>query len=107
MLRSPGYWRDYYHGDEDQLRIARAFSYSDRCRYYWHEAEVKTEIEFLLENLTAYSPPLSLISQYLPQEYERIRNKGLRPLPQEMVSNHIRRVLRKYAVACGDNKAGA
>src|SRR5262249_51591484 len=102
MLRSPGYWRDYYHGDEDQLRIARAFSYSDRCRYYWHEPEVKAEIDLLLENLTAYPSPLSLISQYLPQEYERIRERDLQPSAPGMISSHIRSVLRKYAVACGE-----
>ena len=35
MLRTPSYWRDYYQGDEDQLRFSRFYSYSDRCRYYW------------------------------------------------------------------------
>lgn len=35
MLRSPGYWRRYYHGDESDIRAARRYSYSDRIRYYW------------------------------------------------------------------------
>ena len=59
MLREPAYWRSYYHGDESQLRLARAYSYSDRCRYYWHEAAVRAEIEKLLDNLTTHSMPLT------------------------------------------------
>jgi D-tagatose-1,6-bisphosphate aldolase subunit GatZ/KbaZ len=53
MLRNPSYWRDYYHGDENQLRVSPFYSYSDRCRYYWHEPEVKVEIELLIQNLVA------------------------------------------------------
>jgi len=72
MLREPAYWRSYYSGDESQLRISQAYSYSDRCRYYWHESSVQAEITRLIESLTAQSPPLTLISQYLPLEYKEI-----------------------------------
>jgi len=102
MLRNPSYWRDYYHGDEDQLRISRLYSYSDRCRYYWHEPEVKAQVNQLIENLTAYPPPLSLTRQYLPLEYEAIRAGNLQASPSEIIRHHIRTVLRKYAAACGE-----
>src|SRR5215467_11170248 len=45
MLRNPSYWRDYYQGDEHQLRLSRLYSYSDRCRYYWPDADVKAQID--------------------------------------------------------------
>ena len=102
MLRSPSYWRDYYHGDEHQLRISRFYSYSDRCRYYWHDLEVKAEISRLIENLTALSPPLTLISQFLPIEYDAIRAGRFPASPSELIANHIRTVLHKYAKACGE-----
>lgn len=101
MLRNPSYWRDYYHGDDDQLRLSRFFSYSDRCRYYWFEPDVQAQIKLLTENLTARPPELALISQYLPLEYEAIRAGALRPVASEIIRHHIRVVLRKYAEACG------
>jgi D-tagatose-1,6-bisphosphate aldolase subunit GatZ/KbaZ len=102
MLRSPNYWRDYYHGDENQLRISRRYGYSDRCRYYWNDPEVNTQIELLIENLSRFSPPLTLVSQYLPYEYEAIRAGTLHASPSEMIRHHIQTVLQKYATACGE-----
>ena len=101
MLKDPSHWRSYYHGDEHQLRFSRAYSYSDRCRYYWHEAAVQEEIERLIENLTTYSAPLTLISQYLPQEYEAIRGEQIESEPGPIIRYHIQLVLRSYTAACG------
>jgi D-tagatose-1,6-bisphosphate aldolase subunit GatZ/KbaZ len=105
MLRNPVYWRDYYHGDEHQLRLSRFYSYSDRCRYYWPEPAVRQEIDLVFENLTLHPPLLTLVSQYLPAEYEAIRGGTLAASPSEIVQHHIRgAVLGKYAAACGEKK---
>ena len=104
MLRNPVYWRDYYHGDENQLRLSRFYSYSDRCRYYWPDAQVKAQIDLLIGNLTQFSPPLTLVSQYLPVECDAIRAGRLQASPVKMVRHHIQLVLQKYATACGENK---
>jgi D-tagatose-1,6-bisphosphate aldolase subunit GatZ/KbaZ len=101
MLKDPSHWRSYYHGDENQLRFSRAYSYSDRCRYYWHETAVQKEIERLIENLRTHSVPLTLISQYLPLEYEAIRVDQIENQPGAMIRYHIQLVLRSYAAACG------
>jgi D-tagatose-1,6-bisphosphate aldolase subunit GatZ/KbaZ len=101
MLRNPSYWRDYYHGDENELRISRFYSYSDRCRYYWFQPELQAQVELLTKNLNDHPPALTLVSQYLPQEYEAIRAGVLRPLPSHMIRHHIAEVLHKYAKACG------
>jgi len=101
MLRNPSHWRSYYHGSEDEQRFARAFSYSDRCRYYWPDPAVQTEVSRLLANLSSFPPPLTVISQYLPSEYEAIRAGRLRGEPQAMIEHRIRGVLRVYAAACG------
>jgi D-tagatose-1,6-bisphosphate aldolase subunit GatZ/KbaZ len=101
MLQDPSHWRSYYHGDEHELRLSRAYSYSDRCRYYWHEPAVQAEIERLLENLAAHPVPLTLISQYLPLEYEATRAKQIENQPGAIIRYHIQLVLRSYAAACG------
>jgi D-tagatose-1,6-bisphosphate aldolase subunit GatZ/KbaZ len=101
MLRNPSYWRDYCHGDENELRISRFYSYSDRCRYYWFQPELQAQVELLMKNLNDHPPALTLVSQYLPQEYDAIRAGVLRPLPSHMIRHHIAEVLHKYAKACG------
>jgi len=50
-------------------------------------------------------PPLTLVSQYLPLQYEAIRSKSLQVSVEDMIQNHIRGVLRVYAGACGARKA--
>lgn len=100
MLRNPAHWRSYYHGEGDELRLARAFSLSDRCRYYWHEPAVQKELEQLLANLAGSTLPLGLLSQYLPLEYEAVRCGMLQAEPGALIQHHIRAVLQNYAAAC-------
>lgn len=101
MLQNPSHWRSYYGGEESEQRLARAYSYSDRCRYYWHVASVQKEVTRLLKNLATTPLPLPLISQYLPQEYEAIRAGSLDAKTRPVVHHHIQQVLRGYAIACG------
>jgi D-tagatose-1,6-bisphosphate aldolase subunit GatZ/KbaZ len=58
-------------------------------------------MEHLLDNLKTHSFPLTLVSQYLPQEYAAIRAGQLEPQPEAIIRYHIRLVLRIYATACG------
>jgi len=100
MLRNPTHWRSYYHGDEDEVRRELIYGYSDRCRYYWNQPAVQEEIARLFGNLGRRPIPLTLVSQYLPLEYEAIRNGELQAIPERMIHYHIRQVLRVYADAC-------
>jgi len=100
MLRNPTHWRSYYHGDEAKQRFSRAYSYSDRCRYYWHEPEIQNEIVRLFANLEDKPLPATLVSQYLPLEYEAHRAGSLSARPRDLVRHHIQVVLRQYAKAC-------
>ena len=106
MLRKPTYWRSYYHGSEDDIRLARTYSYSDRCRYYWGDATVQQELAQLRANLDASPLPPTLVSQYLPLQYETIRNEPRQPHAEEMIQEHIQAVLRIYAAACGHKATG-
>lgn len=101
MLRNPVYWRSYYHGSEDKIQLARIYSYSDRCRYYWGDPEVQQELLRLRANLDACPAPPTLFSQYLPSQYQATRTGRLPMRAEDMVQEHIRTVLRVYAAACG------
>lgn len=101
MLRNPSHWRSYYRGDDDQLRLARAYSYSDRCRYYWHETDVQEEIKRLLANLENCPLPVTLVSQYFPLEYESVRQSSHSARAADLIRLHIQGVLGQYAAACG------
>jgi D-tagatose-1,6-bisphosphate aldolase subunit GatZ/KbaZ len=100
MLQNPAHWRNYYHGEEVQVRRDLIYSYSDRCRYYWTNPAVAEEVARLFHNLGEGPVPSTLVSQYLPLEYEAIRSGELQAVPQQMIQYHIRRVLRGYADAC-------
>ena len=81
MLNNPIHWQSYYRGDEEETRRELIYSYSDRCRYYWNDASVQEELSQLFDNLAAQPIPLTLVSQFLPLEYEAMREgKHLKPL---------------------------
>jgi len=100
MLRNPAHWRPYYHGAEEDVRRNLIYGYSDRCRYYWNEPSVQHEIDRLFQNLATAPIPLTLVSQYLPEEYRAIRAGRIRAVPEQMIQEHIRQVLHIYAAAC-------
>ena len=100
MLSNPGNWRPYYHGDEQELAFARQYSFSDRCRYYWPDETVQGELSRLVRNLTESRPPLTLVSQYLPEEYDAVREGRISDTPAEWIQERIRKVARIYAGAC-------
>ncbi len=100
MLAKPCYWKGYYEGDAAEQKIARRFSYSDRLRYYWPDLEVEVAEMRLYENLSIVEIPLPLISQYLPEQYARVRAGLLKATPRDLVIDKIRDALRPYASAC-------
>ncbi len=101
MLANPEYWRGYYHGDDAALRLARKYSFSDRSRYYWSQPSVAAALERLLGNLTQYPPPISLLSQFLPNQATAVRAHDLSNSPVELIHSRIREVIAHYAYACG------
>ena len=100
MLAEPGQWEGYYPGSADDQRLARRYSFSDRVRYYWPDAQVHAAQERLLGNLAGVELPLPLISAHLPDQYTRIRRGELAAQPRALVIDHVRDVLRAYARAC-------
>jgi len=105
MTENPAYWKDYYHGDEAAVGLARKYSYSDRSRYYWPLPRVAAALDRLIGNLAAAPPPDNLLSQFLPKQAEMLRNGLLSRSPADLIRSNIREVLEVYAAACGA-KAG-
>lgn len=77
MLEDKSQWAKYYHGDLPRKRYARAFSYSDRARYYLVNPKVRSATQTLLTNLDAASIPMALLSQYMPVQYARVQSGKL------------------------------
>ena len=78
--------------------LDQQYSLSDRIRYYWPVPAVEAALERLLANLDANPPPLTLLSQYLPLQYEAVRAGRLRPCARELVLHAIR---ARAAAVCG------
>lgn len=100
MLAQPEQWAGYYTGTAVEQRVNRRYSYSDRLRYYWPDPLVHEAQERLIANLSAVTIPLPLLSQYLPAQYERVRDGRLDAAPEPLVVDQVKQVLRTYARAC-------
>jgi D-tagatose-1,6-bisphosphate aldolase subunit GatZ/KbaZ len=101
MVQHPENWRNYYHGNESRVRVARAYSFSDRIRYYWPNSEISRALVLLVRNLQQSPAPLTLIAQYLPRQAEAIRAGTLENNPKAIIHHKIRESLSRYADACG------
>jgi len=102
MLANPVFWQKYYHGSAQKQHFSRVYSFNDRIRYYWNTPRVQSAFSRLLKNLGNQPLPLSLVSQYLPAEYHKIREGKLLNHPRDLLLEHIMDVLEDYSFACGD-----
>jgi D-tagatose-1,6-bisphosphate aldolase subunit GatZ/KbaZ len=100
MEREPHYWRKYYTSDPARARFDQQFSLSDRIRYYWPHPAICAAQECMLANLAREAPPLTLLSQYLPRQYEAVRAGTLRNAPVDLLKEGVAYVLRQYLSAC-------
>ena len=96
MLENPKYWLDYYKGNEEEKKFARKYSLLDRSRYYWNVSEIKKAVEILFKNLNKKGIPLTLVSQFMSIQYQRIKEGIIKNNPKELISDNIARVLDKY-----------
>lgn len=101
MLSNHKYWIKYYRGDERALAMARRYSFSDRIRYYWATPTVEQAFQRLRSNLNRVTIPLTLLSQYLPQQYRKVREGRLMNTFDALVLDKIQMVLEDYNHACG------
>ncbi|MGL5763288.1 MAG: tagatose-bisphosphate aldolase subunit KbaZ [Plesiomonas shigelloides] len=99
MRENPNHWEKYYHGNCQQQRFSRIYSFSDRIRYYWPDDAVNEAQNKLFDNLSGVDIPLPLLSQYLPEQFKRVREGAITANPQELIIDKIQQVLRSYSQA--------
>jgi D-tagatose-1,6-bisphosphate aldolase subunit GatZ/KbaZ len=107
MEENPKYWKDYYTGGPATEYLLRRYSYSDRIRYYWSYPDVEEARKRLFANLAAREIPETLLSQYLPRQYDRVRQGRLHSDPGALVLDRVRDTLEDYAVACKQKREEA
>ena len=99
MLANPVHWKGYYGGTDEEQRISRRFSFSDRSRYYWTVPEVSAAARVLQENLARTGIPLTLLSQYLPACLNGVREGRIAAAPAVLLRESVCQVLRDYSRA--------
>lgn len=101
LLAEPRNWEKYYHGDAEELRLQRHFSYSDRIRYYWPHEQAAAAVDALLKRLDGRKIPETLISQYLGTLYPAVASGKVEPTPHALMVEAVRNVVRAYGKAVG------
>ncbi len=99
MTAIPKYWEKYYDLSEEENKLRRKYSYSDRIRYYWTDDKVNESLQRLIHNLTNNKIPHILLSQYLPEEYFAVREGILSENPEEIILHKISKVIDIYNFA--------
>ena len=106
MLENPAHWRKYYHGTDDELRVQRHFSYSDRIRYYWPDPVAARAVQRLRERLEGRGIPETLVGQYLGGLYPDVASGRVPARASEILIASVRKVLAVYADAGSGRRAG-
>lgn len=99
MRAEPEHWHGYYQ-DPARLDVDLAYSLSDRIRYYWAHPAVREACRAMLARLDATPPPLTLLSQYLPRQYEAVRDGRLTTRTDALLRDGTAQALRPYLHAC-------
>lgn len=99
MLKKPDNWQKHYHGSSEKIRFARKYSYSDRCRYYLPSEDVDESIKLLIGNLRLREIPLTLIKQFMPVQYKKVRNNKLKNDPEALLKDVIVDCIEDYIYA--------
>ena len=104
MQDDPKYWQKYYSEEGERKAFACEYSLSDRIRYYWPHPAIEAALARLIANLDENPPPLTLISQYMPQQYQAVREGYIEAGAKSLIIHHITTVLHHYSDACMNNE---
>ena len=99
MLKNPDNWIKHYHGTEEELKVKRMFSYSDRCRYYMAQPEVVSAVEKLLKNMNSVEIPMGMLHQFMPYQYYKVRDGKLKPTAENLVKDCVVAIIEDYNYA--------
>jgi len=100
MVKSPSNWKKHYHGTPASIKYARKYSYSDRCRYYLPVETVREAEELMINNLKTRQIPLTLVHQFMPLQYSKIRAGILKNDPEALLKDWVVNCIDDYLFAC-------
>lgn len=103
MMKNPDNWQKHYHGSDAELAIKRKFSFSDRCRYYFAQPEMKEAVDKLFDNLSKVDIPLSMLRQYMPLQYNKVRDGKLPMDARELAMDCVVHLVEDYNYATKHN----
>lgn len=101
MLQNPSYWQNHYFGNTSEIKFKMKFGYSDRVRYYWTSKVLSNALQKLLQNLSSYKIPLSLVSQFMPDQFTKIKNGVFEMSINNLIQGKILDVYNDYLFASG------
>lgn len=101
MDRKPDQWKSYATLSNFDIELSKLYGFSDRVRYFWNTPEVIKSLSRLFHNLENLSIPLSLLSQFLPLQYYKVRDYKLKNTPRDLIKDHIIDSIDNYSFACG------
>ena len=99
MLADPKNWEKYYHGTKEEIALKRKYSFSDRWRYYADTAAMRDAVSRLIKAYDNTKPPVTLLSQYMPEQYIRVRNGEFENKAEALIMDKVRCIIDKYESA--------
>ena len=101
MLENPANWIKHYHGSDHDKFIARKYSYSDRCRYYFSLPEIKAAITKLFANIDSVIDkiPAGMLKQFMPRQYFRVRDGIIQMKAAVLVKDCLNEIADDYNYA--------
>ena len=101
MLENPANWIKHYHGSDHDKFIARKYSYSDRCRYYFSLPEIKAAITKLFANIDSVIDkiPAGMLKQFMPRQYFRVRDGIIQMKAASLVKDCVNEIADDYNYA--------
>lgn len=100
LLDTPKYWKSYYGDKHSDIINNLHFSFSDRIRYYWTDERIQLAYTKLIDNLNQSTIPLTMLSQYLPNQYLKVSDGQLDPTPESLIIDKIQEIVAQYSSAC-------
>lgn len=99
MTANPKNWRNYYTGSDKEKAIKRKYSFSDRCRYYMSSANVENARRKLFENIDSLDIPMSMLKQYMPLQYLKVRDGKLNIKARDLAKDNVVLLVEDYNYA--------
>ena len=93
LLADNSNYKNHYFGTNEQITEKIKYSYFDRSRYYLYNKNIINSTQKLICNLKQNPIPMPLLSQFLPNQYQKIKQNELKNDPIEIIKNKIKETI--------------